>query len=115
MYNPIETPITRRQDISIGNRIRFVYPEYSNDIEQTIIHLHLNKIYIIKDYNIYGEFIQIYLYGIDNVSFNSMQFVTDWSNYKIPVYSWKYIKYMFKKLNKKYFTCENQTNYNRLK
>ena len=102
IHNPQQQPISRRTDIHIGNRVRFAFPEYSHDIHSTLQYLSMNKVYTIKDFNVSGEFIQLYLNEIsDYISFNSMQFVPEWTNYKVRPYCLKYIKYGVKRLKKK--------------
>lgn len=102
MYNYGQVPISRRSDISIGSKVRFAFPEYSHDIETTTSYLSMNKIYTIKDFNLNGEFIRIYLSEIkDHVCFNSMQFIPEWTSYSVPIYTLKYISYSLKRLKKK--------------
>lgn len=100
----IYNPISRRSDIFVGSKVRFAFPEYSHDLPTTLKYLSLNKVYTVKDFNLNGEFIRIHLDEIkDYVSFNSMQFIPEWTNFSVSVFSLKYLSYCLKRLKYKLF------------
>lgn len=109
VYEADKAPIISSHNPTTGLKIRFVYPENSNDIESTIRYLTLNKIYTIK--KIMKKNDVEYFFTLEEIGggvyFNSSQFINI-SYYTVNAFSMKYIKYRLKKIKKKIYNFFNR-------
>lgn len=105
-------PLINPADVRVGISVRFVYPENSTNMTNTLKHLKLNKLYTVRNYTVIGfDLIMLHLDDIRECSFSSKQFVPEWCDYTVSCIDTKRIKYFFKRLR---HNSRNQGSYSSL-
>lgn len=61
-------------DLYVGQRIRYSWPDHGYDNEPHRQHLKLGQIYTISDFDVGGSYTSIYLREFPYIAFNSVAF-----------------------------------------
>jgi len=76
--------ITQNDNIYIGMKVRFSYPNYGYNGEKGFEKLTLNNVYVVQDYTLYMDMLSFNLAKFPGIQFDSSLFTLESNNYIIP-------------------------------